>query len=216
MNGLITLEDGEFLVQLARRTIETYVREQKIVDLPETDSKSLHEPRSVFVTIKKHNPEVHGNMELRGCIGRLQPRPGDMDSPVSLLEVTRQAALSSAVEDPRFAPVRIDELNSILIEVSILTVPMEIIATDKTLLPQIITIGKDGIIVEFDNWRRGLLLPQVAPEQGWNATQFLQGCCQKAGLPADKYLDNRVKVYKFQAQIFTEITVGGKIEERFF
>jgi len=213
----LTLEEGTFLVRFARQAIETYVQEHRIIDLPANPPKALTESRGVFVTLKKRSPASRNHWELRGCIGQLQPPPMDTKMPrFSLVEATRQAAISAAVEDPRFPPVRPEELNKILVEVSVLTVPEEIEVEDRTTLPQHIKIGKDGLIVELNTWRRGLLLPQVAPEQGWDAKEFLQGCCQKAGLPPDMYLDPRVRIFKFQAQIFAETSVGGEVIERTF
>ena len=216
MNKLLTTEEGVLLVQLARQAIETYVKEKRVLSLPKTPSKALQESRGVFVTIKKRRSSEANTQELRGCIGRLQPESDAEASRISLLEATREAAISSAVQDPRFLPVRPNELDMIQVEVSVLTVPEELVLTDRAKLPQHITVGKDGLIMELDAWRRGLLLPQVAPEQGWNAKQFLEGCCQKAGLSPNGYLDSRVKVYKFQAQIFSEMSVRGAIEERHF
>lgn len=216
MDKLLTTEEGVFLVRLARQAIETCVKEKRVLSLPKTPSKALQESRGVFVTIKKRRSSEASSLELRGCIGRLQPDSDAEGSRISLLEATREAAVSSAVQDPRFLPVRPNELDMIQVEVSVLTVPEELVVTDRAKLPQHITVGKDGLIMELDTWRRGLLLPQVAPEQNWNAKQFLEGCCQKAGLSPNSYLDPRVKVYKFQAQIFSEISVKGEIEERHF
>lgn len=216
MSKLLTTEEGVLLVRLARGAIETYVKEKRVLALPKTPSKGLQESRGVFVTIKKRRGRESSGPILRGCIGRLQPGSDAEASRVSLLEATREAAISSAVQDPRFLPVRPDELDMILVEVSVLTVPEELIVTDRADLPQHVTIGKDGLIMELDPWRRGLLLPQVAPEQGWNAKQFLEGCCQKAGLSSNSYLDPRVKIFRFQAQIFSEMSVRGEVEERHF
>jgi uncharacterized protein (TIGR00296 family) len=132
-----------------------------------------------------------------------------------LLEATQRAAISSAFNDPRFFPVKQSELESIIIEVSVLTVPEVIVEPIRSNFTKHITIGLDGLIVESGR-HKGLLLPQVAPEQGWNAEQFLNGCCRKAGLPPDGYLDPSVKVSKFQAQIFAETSPGEEIVERKF
>jgi hypothetical protein len=120
------------------------------------------------------------------------------------------------VDDPRFSPVQVDELDSIIVEVSVLTIPEELDVEDRKTVVKQVTVGKDGLIIEGHGWHRGLLLPQVAPEQGWNARQFLQGCCHKAGLPPDSYLNPDVRIYKFQAQIFAETSVNGEIIERTF
>ena len=204
------------LTKLARHTIETYIRNNQQLEIPTTNSESLHENRGVFVTLKKRQGEDADKLMLRGCIGRLPPGPISRAEPVPLLEATRQAALSSALDDPRFPPVQEAELKFILVEVSVMTVPKELEVRDRKKLAEYIIVGKDGLIIEGRGWHRGLLLPQVAPEQGWNAERFLQGCCQKAGLPTDSYLKSDVRIYKFQAQIFSETSVGGEIIERTF
>jgi hypothetical protein len=204
------------LTKFARQTIETYIRNNQQLDIPTTNSEPLHENRGVFVTLKKRQGAEADKWMLRGCIGRLPPGSISRTEPVPLLEATRQAALSSALDDPRFPPVQEEELELILVEVSVLTVPEELKVQDRKKLAEQITVGKDGLIIEGRGWHRGLLLPQVAPEQGWNAEQFLQGCCQKAGLPPDSYLKSEVRIYKFQAQIFSETSVSGEIIERTF
>lgn len=216
MSRLLTLEEGTILTKFARQSIESYIRNKQQLDIPTTTSEALQENRGVFVTLKKRQTEDTNNWMLRGCIGRLQPGPTSRDEPVPLLEATRQAALSSALDDPRFPSVQIKELGLILVEVSVLTVPEELEVQNRKKLAAHITVGRDGLIIEGQGWHRGLLLPQVAPEQGWNAEQFLQGCCQKAGLPPDSYLKNEVRIYKFQAQIFSETSVNGEIVERTF
>ena len=132
---------------------------------------------------------------MRGCIGHLQPGPNSHQKPISLLEATRQAALSSALEDPRFPPVQAEELNSILVEISVLTLPEEITVEDRTKLAEQISVGKDGLIIHGKGWHRGLLLPQVAPEQGWNAEEFLK----KMLMP----IDNRLKEKQISENTFS-------------
>ena len=126
MARLLTLEEGIILTKFARQSIDTYIRNQQQLDIPTTNSESLHENRGVFVTLKKRQGEGVDKWMLRGCIGRLPPGPISRVEPVPLLEATRQAALSSALDDPRFPPVQIEELGLILVEVSVLTVPEEL------------------------------------------------------------------------------------------
>jgi uncharacterized protein (TIGR00296 family) len=212
---LLTLEEGVFLVRLARTTIAYFMIEPHPHALPSTKSKTLNEPRSVFVSLKEPKEDRTAPPSLRGCIGFVQ-HPLVPDTPYfSLLEATQRAAISSAFRDPRFSPIQRSELESLIIEVSVLTVPEELVVPTRTTLIEHITIGVDGLIIESGR-HKGLLLPQVAPEQGWNAKQFLKGCCRKAGLPPDKYLDPTVKVSKFQAQIFVETSPGAEVVERKF
>jgi len=216
MSSLLSLEEGVTLTQFARKTIERYLVEKEHRTIPESTSDALQEHRGVFVTLKKQRHPNRPDWQLRGCIGHLPPDPNSHHKPISLIQATHQAALSSAFEDPRFPPVQSNEMDSILVEVSVLTLPEEIVIANRSKLSHQITVGKDGLIIQGKGWHRGLLLPQVAPEQGWNAENFLQGCCQKAGLPPNCYLDPDVKVSKFQAQIFSETTPRGKIVERDF
>ncbi len=215
MSNLLTLEEGKVLVRLSRQTITEYLKNQPLPDLPNADLRVFQEPRSVFVTLKKASQRGTGDLSLRGCIGWLQHPPNPNTPPLTLLEATQRASISSAVRDPRFPPVQKSELERIIIEVSVLTVPEEIVVSSREKLAEHITIGVDGLIVESGH-HKGLLLPQVAPEQGWNAEQFLRGCCRKTGLPPRKYLDPLVKVSKFQAQIFAEISPGAEVVERSF
>ena len=216
MSKWLTLEEGTFLTQFARQTMVTYIKSNKMLELPETNSEALLENRGVFVTLKKRQSPDEPKWMLRGCIGRLQPDANSRLDPIPLLEATRQSALSSALEDPRFPPVREEELDSILVEVSVLTIPEELVCKDRTKLANHITVGKDGLIIEGKGWHKGLLLPQVAPEQKWNAEEFLQGCCQKAGMPSDCYLNPDIRILTFQAQIFAETQANGEIIERIF
>ena len=119
----------------------------------------------------------------------------------------------SATRDPRFPPLAENELDNIIIEVTILTKP-EIIEVNQ---PQDylsnIEIGRDGLIVE-QGFYKGLLLPQVPIEQGWEKEEFLSHTCMKAGLLPDAWADKNTKIFKFSGQIFTEIEPRGKIREK--
>ena len=119
-------------------------------------------------------------------------------------------AASSACHDPRFPPLAEKELDNIVVEVSVLTVPQEIKVEQRRELPKMIEIGRDGLIME-KGFRRGLLLPQVPVEWGWDAEQFLEQTCHKAGLSPDSWLDPKVKILSFSAEVFAEDTPRGKV-----
>ena len=216
MATLLSFNDGVQLTKFARQTIESHIIDNELLGIPEPHSKALQEHRGVFVTLKKRRSSKDPDWHLRGCIGHLQPGPKSPQKPITLIEATRQAALNSALEDPRFPPVQADELDSLIVELSVLTLPEEIIVEDRLMLPNQISIGQDGLIIQGKGWHRGLLLPQVASEQGWDSEAFLKGCCQKAGLSSDCYFDAEVKIFKFQAQIFSETSPKGDIIERKF
>lgn len=136
----------------------------------------------VFVTLKKGGA-------LRGCIGTVECRQ-------PLAEEIARVAVCAAREDPRFPPVTADELPDLDLEISVLG-PLERI---DPLDPDAIVIGRHGLVVEQGR-RRGLLLPQVAPEWGWDREQFLAHTCRKAGLPLDAWRRG-ADVYRFEADVF--------------
>ncbi len=104
-------------------------------------------------------------------------------------------AVAAATSDPRFPPVRIDELHDIHVEVSVLTPPQPLAN------PQDVNVGVDGLIIER-GFNRGVLLPQVPTEQGWNRDQYLEGICRKAGMEPTCW--KTAKLEKFQAIVFGE------------
>ena len=91
-----------------------------------------------------------------------------------------------------------------------LTVPVPLRFTAPEEAIHAVIVGRDGLIVEGLG-SSGLLLPQVAPEQGWSAEELLEGTCEKAGLPAHAWRDPRVKVRRFEAEIFREVAPGGDV-----
>ena len=196
----LTHEDGVFLVKLARKAVEIYLKSGKVIDVPKDISQALMERCGVFVTI---NSIQHGKKQLRGCIGF--PYPTE-----PLAKAVIESAINSATQDPRFYPVSLRELDSIVFELSILT-PPELIEVEKPNdYPSKIKVGQDGLIVERDYYK-GLLLPQVPVEWNWVEEEFLCQCCIKAGLSPDSWLLKGTKVHKFSCVIAQEITPKGKI-----
>lgn len=186
---MLSEEDGKFLVKLARKAIVTYLNEKKVIEIPENADPKLMEDMGVFVTLNIGS-------ELRGCIGYPEPV-------MPLLNAVIDAAISAAIRDPRFNPLTQTELDKIHVEVSVLTKPA-LIKVDKPVdYINNVEIGQDGLIVESGPYR-GLLLPQVATEWGWNIEEFLSNTCMKAGLASNCWLTTDVKIYKFASQIFGE------------
>ncbi len=196
----LSLKDGEFLVKLARKAVEEYLRGNKIITPPKNAPKNLYEKAGVFVTINK---VVSGKRFLRGCIGF--PRPYK-----PLIEALIESAINSAVNDPRFPPMGIEELDSVIFEVSVLTPPVEIKVSSPLDYPKKIVIGRDGLMIEKSIYS-GLLLPQVPVEYGWSPEEFLSQLCLKAGLLPDAWLDEDVRIYRFSAIIFEEEEPKGKV-----
>ena len=119
-------------------------------------------------------------------------------------------AAEAACHDPRFPILRVQELDKTVVEVSILTVPEEIKTRDRRQLPSIVRVGVDGLIMERGPYR-GLLLPQVPVEWCWDSNTFLEQTCIKAGMTPDRWLDTSCRVYRFQAEIFSEEAPGGRV-----
>ena len=189
------LEDGRFLVKLAREAIENYIRKGA---KPMSKEKKKFEESGVFVTL-----HTYPDRKLRGCIGYPQPSP--------LVEALVDSAISAATNDYRFPPVSEGELDKIIVEITILSKPVLITAKPEE-YPKKIKIGRDGLIVEH-GFNSGLLLPIVPVEWGWDEEEFLSQTCVKAGLDPLMWLDKRTKVYKFTGQIFAEEKPRGDVKE---
>lgn len=193
------IKEGEYLVRLARKTIETYLREgrpPKVEDVPE----KFRERAGVFVTL-----ESYPDKELRGCIGYPEPV-------YPLIDALIKAAVSAATRDPRFTPVSLEEMDNLVVEVSVLSKP-ELIKAPPRDYPKKIILGRHGLIAER-GFNRGLLLPQVAMDEGWDAEEFLSHTCMKAGLMPDAWLQRGTKIYRFEGIVFAEVSPRGKVVER--
>jgi uncharacterized protein (TIGR00296 family) len=195
----LTIDEGTYLVRLARRTIEASFTKAK-VSLADAPPKT-HEVCGAFVTLKSLRG---GEKLLRGCIGYPHPiKP--------LFEAVNDVAKAAAFEDPRFPRLDRSELGKIIVEVSVLTPPEPIRGLKPEQYPSIVRVGVDGLIIKRGG-RSGLLLPQVATEWGWDSDEFLSQACVKAGLPQDAWLLPGTDVSRFQAIIFAEMTPGGEIK----
>jgi len=197
----LTLEEGRFLVKLARKAVEEYLKNGKMTEVPKDVSSKLMEKCGVFVTL---NSFYQGKKELRGCIGFPYPT-------TPLTRAVIESAINSATQDPRFPPVSLGELDHIVFEVSVLTPPQLVKVQKPTDYPQKIKVGKDGLIVER-SYYKGLLLPQVPIEWNWEEEEFLCQCCMKAGLPPDSWLLEGTKIYKFSCVVVQEITPKGPVK----
>ena len=184
---MISEENGQYLVEVAKNAISTYLETGRRPFIPEDCPEELKEELGVFVTLnKKHR--------LRGCIGYPEPVK-------SLIESTIDVAIAAAFDDPRFPELKKEEYNDLEFEVTVLTQPELIEIAHPNQYLKEIEIGRDGLIIQ-KGYARGLLLPQVAPENGFSVEEFLDHTCMKAGISADSWMDESCDVYKFQGQIF--------------
>jgi AmmeMemoRadiSam system protein A len=174
-------EEQQQLLKLARNSVETAVRQGKLLDPPAMSNVSLATPRGAFVTLTKKS-------QLRGCIGYTVP--------VKPLYLTvRDVAAFAALRDSRFPPVTEGELSDLEYEVSVLT-PFRRMQDVSEL-----RIGEHGLLVRRGE-QTGVLLPQVATEQRWDKRTFLEQACLKAGLPENAWRDEETDVFLFSATVF--------------
>ena len=190
---MVELAEAKELIKLTRDSINAYFsgKELKIND---ELKKTFSDKRGCFVTLT-----IDG--ELRGCIGFPEPV-------FPLYKAIVDAAKSAAFSDPRFSPLTEEEFKDVSVEISVLTKP-ELVKVGKAedYLKKI-KVGEDGLIIR-GTYGSGLLLPQVFKEYNCDAKQALEMTCQKAGLSPDAWMDLSNKIYKFQAQIFSE--ENGKV-----
>jgi AmmeMemoRadiSam system protein A len=171
------------LLRIARASLKEFMNTGRIPP-GAPHRKSMTDPAGVFVSL-------HTGSELRGCIGTIvEGQP--------LYKAIQEMAIAAATRDPRFKPIKPEEVAGLTIELSVLGERRVVHG------PEEVQIGEHGLCVTAGG-RRGLLLPQVAPEHGWDAKAFLERTCEKAGLPTDAWKDEAVTVEVFTAQVFDEI-----------
>jgi hypothetical protein len=174
----LTDEDKALLLRIAKDAVEAKLR-RKAFTPPEHENLDFTQGAFVTITV---------NGELRGCIGQIRGR-----EPIA--GTIAEMAVQAAFEDPRFEPVTREELEVLTFEISILSPLKRVRAIGD------IVVGKHGLLIKLD-WHSGLLLPQVASENGWALDEFLEQTCLKAGLPKHGYKDKYAEIYSFTAVVF--------------
>jgi AmmeMemoRadiSam system protein A len=184
--------ERRWLLRLAHHSIRAAVLggeppELATDELP--NAGHLRQSRGAFVTL-------HENGELRGCLGMIA-------AVAPLDETVRGMAREAALADPRFAPVSAAELERLQLEISVLSPMFEI-------APEEVVVGRHGLMISHGG-RRGLLLPQVPVEWGWDRESFLAQCCRKAGLASDQW-QRGAKIEAFTAEVFGEKEPGESLK----
>ena len=187
-------DDGSTLVKTVRKIITEYLKNNTKPELEKEFKNDFSFNSGVFVTL-------YDTKGLRGCIG--YPLPDKL-----LFNALEDAAISAATKDPRFPPVKYEELDSITFEVTILTSPKKIVVNKPEEYLSKIKIGRDGLIVKH-GFYSGLLLPQVPVEYGWNEKEFLEYTCEKAGLPKNYWKNSETEIQKFEGIVFKEEKSNG-------
>lgn len=188
--------DGELLVKTSRSVVTEYLRAGKQITLSSKIKSRFSFNSGIFVTLNKEE-------NLRGCIGFPMP---DRKLHQSLVD----ASIASATGDPRFPPVKYDELKNITFEVTVLAPPEIVKVQDPLEYPKKIKVGRDGLIVKWE-FGSGLLLPQVPVEYGWNEEEFLGHTCEKAGAPPDYWKQKSTMVLRFEGIVFREERPYGQV-----
>lgn len=183
MTEQFSAEEKKLLIEIARGAIVSNLTGEKLPQ-PETTPLSLLVKRGCFVTIKQ-------NSALRGCIGSFVS-----DKP--LHELVREMAVAAATLDPRFYPMKRDDLDDFELEISVLSPLRKIDSIED------IQVGLHGLYLE-KNVSRGVLLPQVAMEYGWDREAFLRQTCLKAGLHEDDWREG-ANIYVFSAEVFGPVS----------
>ncbi len=185
-NDSLTEIEQETLLRIARETLISHLTDSKSLDpfLQKVNlTNRMKEKRGVFVTIKKSG-------HLRGCIGYIE---GIKPIFEAVIDNTR----SASTRDYRFPPMRASEIDKVKLEISVMTPLKRIHSTNE------VKVGRDGLVIEHRG-KRGVLLPQVATENGWGREQFLNAICRKAGLPETTWKTEKPIIRTFSAQVFGE------------
>ncbi|MBU4484889.1 AmmeMemoRadiSam system protein A [bacterium] len=183
MEFILSSEEKKFLLKLVRSTLEVYLRDKRSPKPPSV-AENLQKECGAFVTLHNHG-------QLRGCIGNMiASRP--------LINTIQHMAIAASTQDSRFPSITFDELKDIDVEISVLSPMCEIKDVNE------IEVGKHGILISKGMYS-GVLLPQVATEQGWDRDEFLIHTCYKAGLSSDAWRDPNTKIEIFSAQVFGEL-----------
>jgi uncharacterized protein len=181
--------DRRSALQLARTAVREAVCRGKLFEhFPKEGI--FADRRGVFVTL-------HVAGKLQGCIGVVEA-----DEPLG--EAIVRCAAGSALDDPRFRPMRAEQLDSLTIEISLLSPPAPI-------TPEAIEIGRHGLLIVLHS-QRGLLLPQVAVEHRLSRDQFLEETCRKAGLRREAWRDPEARLFGFTCEVFSENSPCGREE----
>lgn len=173
------MEERALLLRLAHDSILSALEKRSIPLVPPTPH--LAELRGAFTSLYLEG-------QLRGCVGYALPV-------TPLYRAVAETARAAAFEDIRFFPVSVEEAPHLQIELSILSPPRAIAAED-------VEPGRHGLLITM-NARRGLLLPQVALEHGWDRVTFLEQTCRKAGVPSDAWQKGAM-IEAFTAEVFGE------------
>lgn len=179
---MLTEAEKKTLVNIVKKSIECKLTGKNVPEF-NIDSEVLKEKKGAFVTLRK-------NENLRGCIGYIEARK-------PLYKTVSEMAIAAAFNDPRFPPLKSNELKDVTLEISVLSPLKKVDDINE------IEVGVHGLYIT-KGFHSGLLLPQVATEYRWDRLTFLEETCHKAGLHSDAWKDEGTNIYIFSADVFKE------------
>ena len=182
-NVSLSSRDKIFLLKAAREALQAYFKNEKWMDYP-NNNPALHQKRATFVTLR--NRSSH---ELRGCRGETVARD-------PLIKSVLKMTIATATQDPRFKPVKQDELDKLSFEINALT-PLQHIKVED------VEVGKHGLMI-VKGYSAGLLLPKVPVSYNWDRDTYLAQLCKKAGLPKGAWNDSDSTLYAFESEEWGE------------
>lgn len=184
----LSREDRQYLLRLARSAIAEELGEAERTDATGPLPEEMKKPQGCFVTLEKQGA-------LRGCIGTLEPA-------TALVDAVKENAKNAAFHDPRFSPLKKQELDEVEIEISRLTVPVDLHFQSPEELLEQLKPGIHGVILHRD-WHRSTFLPQVW-DQLPDKVQFLEHLCRKAGLGGNCWKEKGLSVKVYEVEHFSE------------
>jgi AmmeMemoRadiSam system protein A len=185
-------DERRALLGIARRAVIEAVEHARLLEVA-PPAGALADPSGVFVTLRRR-------ARLRGCIGQVE-------AVEPIAQAVARCAMAAALDDPRFDPVRPDELIELEIEISAIS-RLERISLEA------IEVGRHGLMVTR-GYQRGLLLPQVATEFRWTRERFLEETCVKAGMERHAWKEPAARIEAFTAEVFSEIDLRVEPGMRF-
>jgi AmmeMemoRadiSam system protein A len=190
-----SLDQRRILLRIAHEAILSVLERRALPEAPPL-SPGLSDPRGVFTTLYLRG-DLRGDLprQLRGCVGYAVPI-------APLYRAVAETARAAAFEDSRFLPVTKEEALNLEVSLSVLSRLFPI-------HPEAVEVGRHGLVIS-DGGRRGLLLPQVSVENGWDRETFLEQTCRKAGLPPDAWRKNAT-IEAFTAEIFADAEANAKV-----
>ena len=181
----------QYVLKLSRATLHMYLQHTRVIDKPRTYPPELSQQYNVLVELKKKVPGT-GTMEIRGQAGELNTGKSLIDAVVN--------AVVSAVNDRKYAPLKLDEFPVTEIEVSLFDKYEDITSPNPREYINKINLGVDGLILN-KGMRAGVIMPKIPIERKWTVAESLENLCERAGIDRNSWTDPSTRIFKFRPQV---------------